>query len=49
MSVILNKLSNPKLATGIKAGQVGVIPSDTIFGVVCAAADEAAVERLYAL
>jgi L-threonylcarbamoyladenylate synthase len=31
------------------AGSVGVIPTDTVYGLVARAADEAAVERLYAL
>jgi len=35
-----------KLAT---AGSIGVIPTDTVYGVVASAADEAAVRRLYAL
>ena len=30
-------------------GAIGVIPTDTLYGVVARAADEAAVERLYAL
>jgi L-threonylcarbamoyladenylate synthase len=29
------------------SGAVGVIPTDTVYGVVCRAADQAAVERLY--
>ena len=49
MSVILNTLSDPKLTEMIKAGKVGVLPTDTIYGLVCAAADPAAVQRLYEL
>jgi tRNA threonylcarbamoyl adenosine modification protein (Sua5/YciO/YrdC/YwlC family) len=30
-------------------GGVGVLPSDTVYGLMCRAADQAAVERLYAL
>ncbi|MGC1177377.1 MAG: L-threonylcarbamoyladenylate synthase [Candidatus Saccharimonadales bacterium] len=33
----------------LKSGAVGVIPTDTVYGVVARAADEAAVERLYKL
>lgn len=36
----------PKL---LQAGAIGVLPTDTIYGVVARAADLAAVERLYAL
>ena len=31
------------------AGAVGVLPTDTVYGVVCRASDQTAVERLYAL
>lgn len=48
-SVILNTLSNPQLIQFLKDGEVGVIPTDTVYGLVCCAADEAAVGRLYAL
>jgi len=33
----------------LKAGSIGVIPTDTVYGVVCRAADQQAVARLYAL
>lgn len=33
----------------LKAGSIGVIPTDTVYGVVARASDEAAVARLYAL
>lgn len=33
----------------LRAGNVGVIPTDTVYGLVCQAADQAAVARLYAL
>lgn len=48
-AVILNQLSNPELVRLLKEGAVGVIPTDTVYGLVCSAADEAAVTRLYAL
>lgn len=40
---------NTKLVKKIKAGAVGVIPTDTVYGVVASASNPAAVERLYKL
>lgn len=48
-SVILNTLSNPKLVQFLNEGKVGVIPTDTVYGLVCLATNEQAVKRLYAL
>lgn len=42
-------ISDPKLVELLQQGAVGVIPTDTIYGVVCRAADETAVKRLYQL
>lgn len=33
----------------LKSGQIGVLPSDTVYGLMASAYDKAAVERLYAL
>lgn len=44
-----DSLESKQLAQLITGGQVGVIPTDTIYGVVAAAKDESAVGRLYAL
>ena len=33
----------------LESGAVGVLPTDTVYGLVCRAADESAVKRLYAL
>ncbi len=33
----------------LKSGEVGVIPTDTIYGLVCVASNETAVDRLYSL
>jgi len=33
----------------LQGGAIGVIPTDTVYGLVCRAADQAAVERLYGL
>jgi len=48
MPTLLNKLSDPKLSKLLASGAVGVLPTDTIYGLVCSAADEKAVARLYA-
>lgn len=42
-------LHDPKLVTLLKDGAVGIVPTDTVYGVVCRAADAEAVERLYKL
>lgn len=45
----LKNLNDPDLVKALQAGKIGVIPTDTIYGVVARAADEAAVEKLYQL
>lgn len=42
-------LSDPALVALIRNGAVGVMPTDTVYGLVCRAADTAAVARLYEL
>jgi tRNA threonylcarbamoyl adenosine modification protein (Sua5/YciO/YrdC/YwlC family) len=42
-------LSNDNISTKLAQGAVAVIPTDTVYGVVCSAANQAAVERLYQL
>ena len=49
MTTTLNALSDPKLAERIKSGQVGVLPTDTVYGLVAVAANETAVAKLYGL
>lgn len=50
MSVqIFDSLVSDQLITAIKNGAVGVMPTDTVYGLVCDARNEAAVARLYAL
>lgn len=44
-----DSLNDPKLIESINAGKIGVLPTDTIYGVVAKAADPAAVEALYKL
>ena len=46
---IYKSLADPKLVASIKDGAIGVLPTDTIYGVVAAASDEAAVAKLYQL
>jgi L-threonylcarbamoyladenylate synthase len=46
---IFTSLHDPKLVSLLKDGAVGVIPTDTVYGLVASAANQAAVERLYAL
>lgn len=47
--VTYTSLSDPHVASLLRAGKVAVIPTDTVYGIVCRAADQAAVARLYAL
>ncbi len=42
-------LRDPEVAEMLRAGKVGVIPTDTVYGIVCSASNEAAAARLYAL
>lgn len=46
---ITKELSDPRVIQTLHDNGVGVIPTDTVYGVVCRAADETAVTRLYAL
>lgn len=43
------QLNSEQLARALRAGQVGVMPTDTIYGLCCMASNQVAVERLYAL
>lgn len=40
---------NSEIISKIATGAVGVLPTDTVYGVVCAASNETAVQRLYEL
>lgn len=46
---VFNRLTDPEIAKLLREGAVGVIPTDTMYGMVASAANEAAVERLYAM
>lgn len=43
------KLNDPEVIALLESGKIGVLPSDTIYGVMARAADESAVEKLYKL
>jgi tRNA threonylcarbamoyl adenosine modification protein (Sua5/YciO/YrdC/YwlC family) len=49
MNQTLNALSDKALIEALLAGKVGVVPTDTTYGLVCRAADDTAVKKLYAL
>jgi L-threonylcarbamoyladenylate synthase len=49
MTPILNALSDNSLVDLLNSGAVGILPTDTVYGLVCRAADAEAVTRLYAL
>jgi L-threonylcarbamoyladenylate synthase len=44
---MLKTLNAPKLIESIHSGKVGVIPTDTVYGLVCSAKNKPAVKRLY--
>jgi len=46
---IFNSLQDEQLIAALEGGAVGVVPTDTIYGLVARASDEAAVARLYAV
>ncbi len=47
--LLIDRLDDAKLIDTLMNGGVGVLPSDTVYGLVCRAADEKAVKRLYRL
>lgn len=47
--VIIKSLTDHKLVEMLKNGSVGILPTDTIYGLVCCADNEEAVKRLYGL
>lgn len=49
MTPAINTLSDPLLLDLLKQGAVGVLPTDTVYGLVCRASDPAACKRLYSL
>ncbi len=49
MAAVFDSLNDKDLINLINNGRVGVLPTDTIYGLVCRADNEQAVERLYKL
>lgn len=45
---IFETITDAKLVSALKQGRIGVMPTDTVYGIVCAAQNESAVARLYA-
>jgi L-threonylcarbamoyladenylate synthase len=46
---VFSSVTDSDVVAALQAGAVGVLPTDTLYGLVCRAADQAAVMRLYAL
>jgi len=46
---VFDSLDDSEVVRILKKGGVGIIPTDTVYGLVCCAADETAVARLYKL
>ncbi len=49
MAAVFDTFADNQLIELIKHGSVGVIPTDTVYGLVCQASHETAVKRLYGL
>lgn len=49
MSAIFHSLNDENLIALLHRGGVGVMPTDTVYGLVCIASQPAAVERMYSL
>jgi tRNA threonylcarbamoyl adenosine modification protein (Sua5/YciO/YrdC/YwlC family) len=49
VSILFKNLSNNKLQVLLSGGAVGVLPTDTVYGLACSAGNEAAVSHLYSL
>lgn len=47
--MIIKSIADPKVVELLNQSKIGVLPSDTIYGVMAKAADEAAVKKLYDL
>jgi L-threonylcarbamoyladenylate synthase len=46
---VLYKITDSELRDALLAGKIGVLPTDTLYGVVCSAVDRQAVNKLYGL
>ena len=49
MAVIFNNLGDPKLVKLLDEGGIGILPTDTVYGLVCLAGNQKAVESIYSL
>lgn len=49
MSNIFTSLDEPGLVESLLTGKVGILPTDTLYGIVCRADDQESVKRLYSL
>lgn len=49
MPIHMNTLADPRLSEMLNSGGVGILPTDTIYGLVCSARSEKAITRLYSL
>lgn len=47
MAVLFHRLDDDRLIAMLKQGGVGVLPTDTVYGLVCLAANQSSVERLF--
>lgn len=47
--LVTDSVTDPQVIAKLAAGGVGILPTDTIYGIVASAADRQAVERLYDL
>jgi L-threonylcarbamoyladenylate synthase len=47
MTTVYNDLINPKLINQIRQGDIGIIPTDTVYGMTCLASNPLSVEKLY--
>ena len=46
---LFTSVQDPELLALLQDGAVGILPTDTIYGIVCRAADQVAVKRIYGL
>lgn len=46
---IFSSIDDPSIASALLSGQVGIIPTDTVYGLVARAQDERAIKKMYSL
>lgn len=49
MAAVFSDLNDPNLVAFLQRGAIGVLPTDTLYGLVCIASQKSSVERLYSL